>query len=121
MKNILTTVYFLSLLSCATFKPIKNGTNDQSAPSGTLETSVFAVSGIGDGGEYASALLAVVKRQLNEVGDRGTLLMLGNFGPKSGFPDSSHLQNQRKHDVILSSTIDLVSGHTGNSYMIMGQ
>lgn len=120
MNNKVTFIFCLSLLSCATFKPNGDSGINLNAPSGNLEQSIFAVSGIGDQGDNSTALLTILKKQLAEVGDRGKLLMLGNFGLKSGFPDSSHLINQQRYNTALNATTDLVASHSGESYLIPG-
>ena len=123
MKNTIAIIFFLSLLSCATFKPYnKQGGGEQSElnSSLTLERSIFAVSGLSSKAKHSSGVLGVLKQQLDRVGDKSTLLVLGNFGLKTGLPDSSHLNRKQQYVQSLSSAIDLISNFNGNPYFIPG-
>ena len=118
MKRI-AIILVTILASCATFKPFSPG-GSTPTPTGTPERSIFAASGLGESGSDRSDLIRILKQQLSDAGANSTLLMLGNFGLKTGFPDSSHLQNQLKYDVALNASIDLASGNAGTTYFIPG-
>ena len=119
MKKLFVLV-FIGCFSCATFKPYDKNPGSREPGNSQLEHAIFAVSGLGENGVTAGQLQKILSEQLDQTKDQNTLLVLGNFGLKTGFPDSSHQAKRNIYDQSMKPVIDLVESNQGNSYLIPG-
>ena len=120
-KTIYVLLGALVINACATYKPyVKPGYDESAKSSSDLANSIFVVSGYASDPVKSASMHKVLRQQLNQAPESSTLLMLGNLGPKSGFPDSSHLERRNEYDRHIAPSLETIKSFAGKSLVIPG-
>lgn len=121
IKTVYLLVGALLINACATFKPYVKPGYDESASAGSeLTNSIFVVSGYDSDPVKSASMHRALRQQLSQAPESSTLLMLGNLGPRSGFPDSSHLERRNEYDRHIAPSLETIKSFAGKSLVIPG-
>ena len=110
----------LFMASCLTQKPYQAQDTPTQTPTGELQYSIFLVGETYKEQDNSAPALQVLQKQIQQAGEEGVALYMGNNGTKRGLPDDRFKQRRAVAEASLSKKFAWMKDFDGKIVMIPG-